>query len=375
MNGIRPPVEGDFWLPHVYVPAQNPFDQTGVNPFGRWVYGPWFFPPTANLFFPPVPNPYHDPNCSNPDPAVLAFCTTPGQPPVIPGTPTPSVGAETFFDTMMVNGQIYPYMDVEPKAYRFRILNAANDRFVNLNIYEADSTQVAHAAGGGVTPSLTEVQMCATPGPIPAMTPICWNETQFPDWPNDGRVEGVPNPNLLGPDILQIGTEGGFLPKPVLLTGQPITFVADPTAFNVGNVDKFNLFLGPAERADVIIDFTGLQGKTFIFYNDAPAAVPAFDPRFGYTTGAEDLSANGGYGMAPPWSTTGELEGPQVGYGPNVRSVMQFRVGSTITGPNTYNQANLIARWAPGTSPGRPHERPGRLRRLPGPDHRRSGRL
>ena len=352
-NGIRTPVDGDFWMPHVYVPAQNPYMAGGVNPFGRWVYGPWFFPPTANLFYPPVPNPYHDPNCSDPDPAVLAFCTTPGQPPVIPGTPTPSVGAETFFDTQTVNGAVFPYLDVEPKAYRFRILNASNDRFVNLNLYEADPLQVAHAAAAGVTPSNTEVEMCATPGPIPAATPVCWDSTLFPDWPNDGRVEGVPNPAKLGPDIVYIGTEGGFLPKPVVLTGQPITFVTDPTAFNVGNVDKFNLFVGPAERADVIIDFTGQAGKTFIFYNDSPAAVPAFDPRFGYTTGAEDLSANGGYGMAPPWSTTGELEGPQVGYGPNVRSVMQFRVGTAITHPelNTFNLANLQARWMPGTTP------------------------
>ena len=350
-NGIRTPVDGDFWMPHVYVPAQNPYMAGGVNPFGRWVYGPWFFPPTANLFYPPVPNPYHDPNCSDPDPAVLAFCTTPGQPPVIPGTPTPSVGAETFFDTQTVNGAVFPYLDVEPKAYRFRILNASNDRFVNLNLYEADPLQVAHAAAAGVTPSNTEVEMCATPGPIPAATPVCWDSTLFPDWPNDGRVEGVPNPAKLGPDIVYIGTEGGFLPKPVVLTGQPITFVTDPTAFNVGNVDKFNLFVGPAERADVIIDFTGLAGKTFIFYNDAPAAVPAFDPRFGYTTGAEDLSANGGYGMAPPWSTTGELEGPQIGYGPNVRSVMQFRVGPTVNTPNSFNLANLQARWMPGTTP------------------------
>ncbi len=109
-----------------------------MNPYGRWVYGPWFFPPTANLIFPPVPNPYHDPNCSDPDPAVFAFCTTPGQPPVIPGTPNISVGAETFMDTALVNGVAFPTMTVEPRVYRFRILNAANDRMFNLNIYKAD---------------------------------------------------------------------------------------------------------------------------------------------------------------------------------------------------------------------------------------------
>ncbi len=31
-GGVRPPVQGDLWYPHVYVPAQNPFDVSGVNP-------------------------------------------------------------------------------------------------------------------------------------------------------------------------------------------------------------------------------------------------------------------------------------------------------------------------------------------------------
>ena len=42
----------------------------------------------------------------------------------------------------MVNGTVYPYLNVEPKAYRFRILNASNDRFVNLQLY-------LDASGGG----------------------------------------------------------------------------------------------------------------------------------------------------------------------------------------------------------------------------------
>ena len=347
VTGIRPPVTGDFWTPHVYVPAQNPFTTSGVNAFGRWVYGPWFFPPTANLIYPPKPNPYHDPNCSDPDPAVLAFCTTPNQPPVIPGTPTPSVGAETFFDTAMVNGQAFPYMDVLPQPYRFRILNAANDRFQNLNIYQADALQVAHDGR-----LLTEVEMCAVPGATPPRDQLCWDPALFPNWPNDGRTEGVPNPNKLGPDIIYLGTEGGFLPKPVVLTGQPITFVTDPTAFNVGNVKDFNLFLGPAERADVIIDFSAWGGKTLILYNDAPAAVPAFDPRFDYITGAPDLSANGGYGRVPPWNEAipgAPMEGPQIGYGPNTRTVMQFRVAPGTGAP--YDLARLQARWMPGTTP------------------------
>ena len=26
--------------------VSNPYDPTGVNPFGKWFYGPWFNPPT-----------------------------------------------------------------------------------------------------------------------------------------------------------------------------------------------------------------------------------------------------------------------------------------------------------------------------------------
>ena len=48
-SGVRPPVTGDLWYPHVYSPAQNPYDLAGINPFGRWHYGPWFWPPTTGV--------------------------------------------------------------------------------------------------------------------------------------------------------------------------------------------------------------------------------------------------------------------------------------------------------------------------------------
>ena len=36
---------GDLWFPHVYEPNQDPSAGAGgVNPFGRWDYGPWFWP-------------------------------------------------------------------------------------------------------------------------------------------------------------------------------------------------------------------------------------------------------------------------------------------------------------------------------------------
>ena len=108
--------EGSLWMPHVYMPNQNPADLTGMNAFGRWHYGPWFWPPTTNITKGPQPNPYYDP------------VNAPWENSEIPGTPTPSMAMEAFLDTPVVNGTPYPVLDVQPKSYRLRILNAANDR-------------------------------------------------------------------------------------------------------------------------------------------------------------------------------------------------------------------------------------------------------
>jgi FtsP/CotA-like multicopper oxidase with cupredoxin domain len=95
--------EGQLWFPHVYMPNQNPNDPSGANDMGRWDYGPWFWPPVQNLANKPI---------------TLSDGT------VIPGTPNPSLVPEAFMDTPLVNGTAYPYLTVERKAYRFRILNA-----------------------------------------------------------------------------------------------------------------------------------------------------------------------------------------------------------------------------------------------------------
>ena len=97
---------GNLWVPHVYMPAQNPGDPTGMSAFGRWMYGPWFWPP-ADSANGPIANPYYDPNC---DPNVAAFC----EPELIPGTPNISVGMEAFNDTPIVNGTAYPTSRCNP---------------------------------------------------------------------------------------------------------------------------------------------------------------------------------------------------------------------------------------------------------------------
>jgi spore coat protein A, manganese oxidase len=51
--------------------------------------------------------------------------------PVSPDPKLPWV-PEVFGDAALVNGKMFPYLEVEPRPYRFRILNAANGRFFHL---------------------------------------------------------------------------------------------------------------------------------------------------------------------------------------------------------------------------------------------------
>jgi FtsP/CotA-like multicopper oxidase with cupredoxin domain len=313
-------ITGDLWYPHVYIPAQNPYNPDGANPFGRWHYAAWFWPPATNLAHPPVPNPYYG--------------TAPWEPLENPGVPDNSSPGEAFMDTPIVNGTVYPYLEVEPTAVRFRILNAADDRFFNLQWYVADETGYISDTGFP-----TEVSMVPA-GPTPG-----WPEL----WPTDGREGGAPDPATRGPDWIQIGNEGGFLPKPVIVPNQPTTWVTDPTLFNAGNVKDHSLLLGTAERADVIVDFSQFAGKTLILYNDAPAAFPALDPHYDYYTNCPDRTDIGG---AP---TT------QPGYGPNTRTIMQVRVAGTptlkvssinvVSGGSAYSEpvVNIVGGGSPTT--------------------------
>ena len=113
-----------------------------------------------------------------------------------------------------------------------------------------------------------------------------------------------------GPTMYQVGTEGGFLPAVAVHPNGipcPLDLVADPSG-NTANPDgPFNLLLAPAERADVLIDFTGLNGKSFILYSDAPAPFPGVTP--GTTilrvTRTRPLLA----APLPPWQDTAPTPG------------------------------------------------------------------
>ena len=121
-------------------------------------------------------------------------------------------GPEFFGELPVVNGAIFPYLNVEPRPYRFRLLNGANSRFFNLYF-----------------------NLASHPTDVPSLV-----------------------------DFHQIGTDGGLL--------------GDAVGLN-------KLLLAPAERADLIVDFSDLEGKTLILSNNAPVPYP------GWTTLREDYAA------------------------------------------------------------------------------------
>jgi len=222
-------VKGDLFYPYVY--DKNPY------PTGRWDYGP---------------------DLSPPGPASPLAMPTPTQVPEFAG------------DSAVINGAAWPYVTVQQRHYRFRILNGSQARTYNLQLYYANGAKPTEA-----------------------------------------------NLKKPGPRIIQIGNEGGFLPEPVALNKPPLRISYDSNPMNptYGNVATYNLLLAPAERADVIIDFTGCAvGSKLILYNDAPSPFPSADLRNDFYTGAPDLSLEGG------------AKTPIAGRGPNTRTLLQFRV-------------------------------------------------
>jgi FtsP/CotA-like multicopper oxidase with cupredoxin domain len=304
---------GSLWLPHVYMPNQNPYDLEGVNAVGRWDYNSWFYPPQVGQTFGPVANPL--------------FGTTPLEGPQNPGTPdarliSPTIVPESFMDTPLVNGAAYPFLKVQRKAYRFRILNASDDRTLNLQLYYAKSNAPMWKANGKLNDANAgEVPM------VPAVrgTP---GTAGYSSGQADGRDGGVPDTRKVGPSLLQIGNEGGFLPGVAVLKSTPVGYEYFRRTITVLNITNKTLMLGPAERADVIIDFSKVPaGAKLILYNDAPAPVPAFDDRLDYYTGDGSQTSSGG---AP---------NTVAAYGPNTRTIMQFQVSGPASAP--FNVAAL----------------------------------
>jgi spore coat protein A, manganese oxidase len=209
--------------------------------------------------------------------------------------PAVSCVPEAFGDTMLVNGTTFPEVPVEARRYRLRILNACNARFLNLQFYVDD----------GSPNGITLNPKTGVPTNLPALCD--------------------PNSPGLAANVLQIGTEGGFLPYPVNV---PTNMPFNPVTLTG------SLIVASAERPDILIDFKNYVGKKIILYNDAPAPFPAGDPRYDYFP-AWNVNGNPVNGLTPP------------GFGPNTRVLMRFNVGAaTGAADQTLNIAtntNLMA--------------------------------
>jgi spore coat protein A len=103
------------------------------------------------------------------------------------GDPESPWVSEVFGDAILVNGKLFPYLEVEPRKYRFRLLNASNARFFHLAFSN-------------------------------------------------------------GQEFHQIGTDLGLLPAPISL---------------------MSLVIAPAERADLVIDFSSHAAEQIVLTNDA----------------------------------------------------------------------------------------------------------
>ena len=99
---------------------------------------------------------------------------------------------EFIGDVAVVNGSPWPYLNVEPRRYRFRIIEGSNARFYNLSF--------------GTAP------------------------------------------------VFAIGADDTYLDAPVMVN---------------------TVFIAPGERADIIVDFTGMAGQSITVTNNAPVPFPS----------------------------------------------------------------------------------------------------
>jgi spore coat protein A, manganese oxidase len=119
---------------------------------------------------------------------------------------------EFFGDVPVINGVAYPVLNVEPRRYRLRLLNGCNARFLNMQLFQYAN----------------------------------------------GRYRGN------GPAFVMIGNDGGLLAAPATISQDP-----------GGRVPR-RLLLAPAERADIIVDFSGFAGDDLILHNNAPTPFSGF---------------------------------------------------------------------------------------------------
>ena len=71
---------------------------------------------------------------------------------------------EVFGNAMLVNGALLPYLDVQPRRYRFRVLNAANARFFNLKLRDGRPFLQIGSDQGLLAAPVTQRNLFIAPG-------------------------------------------------------------------------------------------------------------------------------------------------------------------------------------------------------------------
>jgi spore coat protein A len=214
----------------------------------------------------------------------------------------PTWNPEAFFNFMVVNGVTWPSLEVAPAQYRFRLLNGCNSRFLNLAMFVVNG---------------------------------------------DGS---------LGAEIpfYQIGAEQGFLRNVVRIeTGFATPLPGNGTLPPLvpGSAPQQALLMGLAERADVLVDFSGLSNGTVVrmintapdepFGGFDPETVPADPDTSGqvmqFVVNATSANAGGPLGASPtdPVLADGSTPNPNAATSPlnivpkaestNMRKVMVTR--------------------------------------------------
>ena len=167
---------------------------------------------------------------------------------------SPVWNPEAFFNTMVVNGNTWPELGVAPERYRFRVLNAADSRFLNLSLAAIERRVLPNGrVREKVLGEVPFYQIGSEQSLLPAVVRI---ETGFATTlPGDGR---------------DVCTTGSGKPKGKGKgTGNVNCVNAVP-----GTFAEQALLVGPAERADVVVDFGALPDGTNIvrMLNTAPDA-------------------------------------------------------------------------------------------------------
>jgi spore coat protein A len=96
--------------------------------------------------------------------------------------PEPSVLPEFFGNFILVNGKIWPVLQVEPRQYRFRILNGSDSRFYNLFLSGNNNFWQIGSDQGLLTSPVQMSQMLLGPGErkeviIDFSNPALWGQT------------------------------------------------------------------------------------------------------------------------------------------------------------------------------------------------------